>query len=206
MFGVAIFSYIMGNFIEILMGYKQLDIQGDHRELSKWIALLSKFNGSQPLSRNVVLRIEEFFDYYWQNNPLMAFKSENDMRFLQELPEITVQEIYIDYLFRDFIFQFKHIFLIEFRGRVLEQDDQRFRRFMVQFLNCLEPRFYKADEGLIQDQFQEVDEVTYVINGGIFVGYRLFNEIFYAKVISRNAIIGDFSCLHNKVSEFLYMA
>lgn len=46
MFGVSIFSYIMGNFIEILINYKKLDNIGDPRELSKWISLLTKYNES----------------------------------------------------------------------------------------------------------------------------------------------------------------
>ena len=44
--GVAFFSYIMGNFIEILLNYKNLDNTGDHRELTKWISLLTKYNES----------------------------------------------------------------------------------------------------------------------------------------------------------------
>ena len=54
-------------------------------------------------------------------------------------------------------------------------------------------------------------EVFYVTKGAVCVGYRLFDEIFYGmrlvmsqekKVISA---INDYSCLHGKCSEFLYM-
>lgn len=65
MLGVSIFSYIMGNFIEILMGYRSLEISGDHRELSKWIALLTKFNEANPLNKELITKIEDFFEYYW---------------------------------------------------------------------------------------------------------------------------------------------
>ena len=44
------------------------------------------------------------------------------------------------------------------------------------------------------------------MNGRIIVGYRLFKEVFYAKIVSKSGIIGDFGCLNNKVSEFLYKA
>lgn len=74
-------------------------------------------------------------------------------------------------------------------------------------LDCLEPRRYQAtDDEFIQDQFQEVFEVVFVCRGRIIVGYRLFKEVFYAKIVSKSASIGDFSCLNNKVSEFLYKA
>jgi len=82
MLGVSVFSYIMGNFIEILMGYRSMEQNGDHRELSKWVALLTKFNEATPLSKELITEIEDFFEFYWQNNPLLAFKSENDLRFI----------------------------------------------------------------------------------------------------------------------------
>jgi hypothetical protein len=46
MIGVAIFSYIMGNFMEILMNYKKIESVGDPRQLTKWIGLLRKYNES----------------------------------------------------------------------------------------------------------------------------------------------------------------
>lgn len=77
----------------------------------------------------------------------------------------------------------------------------------MKFLDCLEPRRYIAtDDDFIQDQFQEVFEVFYTVKGRVIVGYRLFKEVFYAKIISKSASIGDFPCLNNKVSEFLYKA
>lgn len=44
MFAVAVFSIIMGNFIEILMKGKSLESTHEHKDLSKWISLLTKFN------------------------------------------------------------------------------------------------------------------------------------------------------------------
>lgn len=51
----------------------------------------------------------------------------------------------------------------------------------------------------------------YIQRGAIGVGYRLFNEIFYGLRIAINqdkktpSGINDYSCLHNKCSEFLYV-
>jgi len=44
--------------------------------------MLTKFNHATPLSKDLITEIEGFFEYYWHNNPLLAFKSENDMRFI----------------------------------------------------------------------------------------------------------------------------
>ena len=64
---------------------------------------------------------------------------------------------------------------------------------------------------MIQDQYEEIFEVVYLQNGAVGVGYRLFNEIFYGLKIMLNVDsknisgINDYSCLHNKCSEFLYI-
>lgn len=50
LFGVAVFSYIMGNFVEVLNDFKNFDAdldQGD--ELSKFIGVLKKFNGGRDI-------------------------------------------------------------------------------------------------------------------------------------------------------------
>ena len=65
MFGVANFSFIMSQFIEILLNYKSLWEVGKHKDLSKWIALLSRFNNGNPLNKDLITKIEDFFDYYW---------------------------------------------------------------------------------------------------------------------------------------------
>ena len=82
MFGVAIFSFIMGQFIEILMNYKKVWEVGQHRDLSQWIALLARFNNGNPLCKDLITKIEDFFNYYWENNRLAAITSSTHLRFM----------------------------------------------------------------------------------------------------------------------------
>ena len=85
------------------------------------------------------------------------------------------------------------------------KNDIEYRRYLIKFVQKLEPRFYK--DQVIQGQYEEVSEVLYVTSGSIFVSYRLFNEIFQAICIKANQnVIGDFASLNNKVSEFMYQA
>jgi len=86
MIGVAVFSFIMGQFIEILLNYNSLWAVGNRKDLSKWIALLSRFNNGKPLNKTLITKIENFFEYYWNNNKLGALTSESDTRFMDELP------------------------------------------------------------------------------------------------------------------------
>jgi len=70
--GVAVFSLVMGEFIDILLNYKKLGQVGEGKDLSKWIALLSRFNNGNPINKNLISKIEDFFEYYWTNNRLAA--------------------------------------------------------------------------------------------------------------------------------------
>ena len=74
----------------------------------------------------------------------------------------------------------------------------------------LEPRIYRnTDDEFIQDQYEEIFEVVFIYKGLVAMGYRLFNELLFGLSIGSNkrsknmAVINDFSCLHNKSSEFL---
>jgi hypothetical protein len=69
LFGVAIFSYIMGNFIEILNQFKSynndLD-QGD--DLNKFFGVLTRFNGNERLETGFKKELESFFEYKWSHD------------------------------------------------------------------------------------------------------------------------------------------
>jgi len=152
LFGVAVFSFIMGQFIEILMNYKSLWKVGHHRDLTKWIALLSRFNNGNPLKKELITKIEDFFNYYWDNNRLSAISSEQDIRFMDELPYYVQSEIFVDYLFNDFLYKYKAYFKIEFEGNAYkklqlrnENHELKHRKFLVEFVKRLEPRFYLGE-------------------------------------------------------------
>ena len=48
--------------------------------------MLSKYNGGQPIKKETITKIEDFFNFYWTNNKMKAFSSEIDKRFMHELP------------------------------------------------------------------------------------------------------------------------
>ena len=172
--GVMMFSFIMSQFIEILMNYQSLWQVGNHRDLSKWISLLSRFNQGHPLGKNLVTRIEDFFDYYWQNNRLSCFSTNEDIRFMDELPAKVQGEIFVDYLFVDFLYDYREFFNPSKKSRIAEEiikrkledgsvaitslklqgctwklfaknkEDQNKRLFLVDFVKKLEPRYYNS--------------------------------------------------------------
>ena len=215
LFGVAIFSFIMGQFIEILMNYKQLGEVGQHKDLSKWIALLTRFNNGNPLKKDLITNIEDFFDYYWEHNRMQALKSEADQRFMDELPYNVQGEIVIDYLWNDFLYRYRSYFhaLKPLRENKLTEafKTKELRGFIVDFVKILEPRFFtSSNDDVIQDQYEEVFEAIYVTKGVVGVGYRLFNQEFFGTQIIMNKkintinVINDYSLIYEKCAEFLF--
>ena len=88
LFGVAVFSFIMGNFLEMLNEFKYVTAENeDSSDLTRWFGLLSRFNKGRPLPKEMTQRIEEHFEYSWSRDKNYAVRSQEDRRFLSELPK-----------------------------------------------------------------------------------------------------------------------
>lgn len=82
------FSFIMGNFIEILLSFNEINSDNeDSEDLTKWLNLMAKFNKGRPLSKEMTRQIEDYFEYYWSHDRNYAIKSSEDMAFYRELPK-----------------------------------------------------------------------------------------------------------------------
>jgi len=96
--GVAVFSFIMGNFIAILMNYREVTAENEKQEdLTKWLGLLARFNKGKPLRKELVAKIESHFEYSWSHDKNYAIKGEEDLRFMQELPKSIRREVSIPF-------------------------------------------------------------------------------------------------------------
>lgn len=67
--GVSIFSYIMGNLIEIIQSIGNLagEIEEDEK-LSLFISLLDRFNNYSPIEQSFKKEIQTFFNYKWESD------------------------------------------------------------------------------------------------------------------------------------------
>ena len=69
LFGVAIFSYIMGIFITILDTFKSFDDDiEDGESLIMFLGTLKKFNNDKPIDLGLKTKIEEYFDFRWMKD------------------------------------------------------------------------------------------------------------------------------------------
>ena len=87
LFGVSIFSYVMGNFIEIVDQYSQVHKElEDYDQLMVFFSMFRKFNGGKPINQSLIDKIEKFFDYRWKNDRRQALTDELDIKVLEQLP------------------------------------------------------------------------------------------------------------------------
>jgi len=88
LFGVAIFSYIMGNFIEILHDFQKVNEHIDYGDqLDQFFGLLKRFNNNKNFNANFTERILQHFEYRWRTNKVSAFESEEDLGIYSQLPD-----------------------------------------------------------------------------------------------------------------------
>jgi hypothetical protein len=77
--GVAMFSYLMGNFIDILGSYQDLNAEFDDGDtLTKFFGAMKHFNNDVSLDIDFRTRIEAHFDYKWNNDRNLAISHEAD--------------------------------------------------------------------------------------------------------------------------------
>lgn len=103
LFGVAIFSYIMSIFIEILDQYKNLNADLDEGDnLSKFFGLLRRFNDNVPIKIQLKEQIEKHFDYKWKKDKNQSVNDPEEEAMLDQLPEEVQNRIFCEFLFSDF--------------------------------------------------------------------------------------------------------
>jgi hypothetical protein len=101
--GVAMFSYLMGNFIDILGSYQNLNAELDDGDtLARFFGMMKHFNDDEPIKIELKQKIEAHFDFIWNNDKNQAMISENDVDNFDQLPQHVQNKLYRDFLFCDF--------------------------------------------------------------------------------------------------------
>ena len=164
--GVAFFSYIMGNFIEIITNYEKkmggVDKSGD---LHNWMMLLTRFTNNQPLPQSLTSQIDQNFVYYWAQDRLACVN--NGERYLESLPRKTKNQIMTVYLFADIFSQFKRFFMV---------GDENDTKFMYDIAFGFMPRKFEClhdEDKVIYDEEEEVIEMYFITEGIVGIGFSL---------------------------------
>jgi len=191
--GIALFSYIMGNFNDVLSNYdKQMGIVDKSADLQTWITSLTKFTHNQPLPRDLVQKIDEHFKFFWKNDRLSTL-TPND-KYLQQMPKPLKHEL-IRYLFDDIFSLFRGFLLInEFRDSPFYYD------LAFEFL----PRKYDAGEFVLK-QGEAVHEVYLIKEGSVYI-YFNYEGKKVGKYFGRGYFFGNYNIFRNMPAEFNFQA
>jgi hypothetical protein len=85
--GVAIFTYVMGSFIDMLNEINGFNSEyNDGDQLAKFFGALRYLNKERDIKLDLKREIEDFFAYSWIQDRNLAFKSSEDLQFFEELP------------------------------------------------------------------------------------------------------------------------
>ena len=104
LFGVAIFSYIMGLFIEIIKTVKKNNADpGDGDSLFKFFGILRKYNMEERMNVNMKKKIESYFDYRWENDKNDVINNEIYLGFMQQLPQYVQDNLLNEFLYKEFL-------------------------------------------------------------------------------------------------------
>lgn len=69
LFGVAIFSLIMGKFTQIVEEFQNFNKEIDYGDnLNRFFGLLQRYNGNQQMDLDLKRKIEAHFEYKWKKD------------------------------------------------------------------------------------------------------------------------------------------
>jgi len=139
--------------------------------LNKFVGTIQKFNRGHK-TKFVEHEIYSFFHHRWQNDRNFAIATEEDRQILEQLPSRHIQNLYCNYLFKDFMDEFKSLFEVKaqllyrrmityrekdlvFQEKVPNKidldklfSDEKYDDFLIKFLMTLEPFLVVEDQDI----------------------------------------------------------
>lgn len=114
LFGVAIFSYIMGKFIEMIEKLQLLNQELEEEDkLSCFFNVIKHFNYNRDLKDDLKANIEIHFKHKWMKDRTQAFRDPEDVALYEQLPEEVQYKLFRECLFSEFIKAHKKYFTFQ---------------------------------------------------------------------------------------------
>ena len=208
LFGVAIFSYIMGNFITILSTFDEMMAGNeDDTNLGRFFGVLMKFNGGNHINTTVKENIEVFMDYKWQYDKNMAFMSQPSIVEQLDKNEELTDQLYMAQLYRNFISAYSKLFIFQKNSNKHSRYtnfDVEYRAFIMYIVRSLEASHYKQGYFFLHE-LDEVNEVIFIMEGQYDIGYSMNRKQKYVMRYGKNHI-GAYAVTYTCRSLFIYRA
>jgi len=209
LFGVAIFSYVMGNFISILDTFKSINAEmEDGDNLSRFFGLMKQFNKGRNIDNQMKLKIEDYMDYRWSNDRNLAISTDEDKALISQLPLEIQRKIYSDFLFKEFLHSFKRYFSFPNKESIHKNafytwHNFDYQNFMIDVLSRLEPISFPAKH-YIYNELDDVNEVIFIESGMYDIGYEINKKTIHKLRFPHKTVIGAFEVCFDKRVLFIY--
>mmetsp|Transcript_5468 Transcript_5468/g.8509 ORF Transcript_5468/g.8509 Transcript_5468/m.8509 type:complete len:306 (+) Transcript_5468:1462-2379(+) len=110
LFGVMITSFVMDNFSKMIQELNNFNKSYDEsNRFNLFIGTMKKLNEDTPLKPRIISRMERYFNFRWQFDRNLGISSEADVDLYEQLPGKIRTEIYVNYLFKDFMRIFSNL-------------------------------------------------------------------------------------------------
>lgn len=145
MFGVSIFSYLMGTFIEMFERYRvHNDSNEEADSLSKFFGILKRFNHDEEIDDQFKRSLESYFSFKWENDKNQILSLGQYSTYFEQLPEQVLDNMLNDYLFMGFLKIFHKFFDIPLINAYEKHarftiSDRSYQVFLRDVLRLLEP-------------------------------------------------------------------
>ena len=116
LFGVAVFSIINGEFLDLITEIRSISAQQtDDEQLEIFFVALKWFNDKKVLKRSMIDDITDYFKFKWENDKNNFLETNEDYKILNNLTikeEKTVVELYTKFIYRNVLKRFNRFFMI----------------------------------------------------------------------------------------------
>jgi hypothetical protein len=104
---------VLGELRYMMSNMKNLTGDIDEKErLELFFLLLEKFNYGRHINHDLQNQIRAFMEIKWYSDKNNFLLTEDDQSLLNQLPDTCITNIYIDFLYKDFLFKFRRFFNI----------------------------------------------------------------------------------------------
>jgi len=186
--------------------FQKLDEQaGDEDLLNKFFDTLKiRYNFGYEVEPEMKAKIEKYFRYRWLTDRNQAIDEPEELAYLDQLPIDTQNMLYRDFLYQDFLHEFRYMFMFKKPdGEAYTWSDQPYRDFMLGLLQNFEPRLEEKGT-IIYKELEEIQEVFFQEKGTIDIGYEINRKARFVLRMHKGAIIGAYNCSENKKMAFVF--
>lgn len=190
LFGVNFFSQLRYHFCQIILSFQTENASEDESEmLAIFIDCLKKFNENHPINNEFIVKLQQFFEFKWNNDKNIQFFKDNGQEIFNNLSEGIKAKFFAFYLHKEFISTHIDFFRLQRNKCKYNWSDEIYSNFMMQLLTFLEPVFFDK-MNVIEDVFEEANQIFFMVKGTMVVGYELDSNKYYCIKIHDKGIIG----------------